>query len=177
MVSMLPTVWLILVAAAFGGVLVDHTGMLIKAGALAPLLSWARGGARPIAASAVTRHRLECSLRPTPTCRSSSLGNLPGTIYAGPAQTVCRMASIAGSGSIFSPLIPWNVHGAFVAGTLGIAVMEYVEYAGVLFGITPIVLVLIGIAKFNRDTIPSTQLVEDSYGDEPRELPERRTSV
>ena len=50
------------------------------------------------------------------------------------------------------------------------------DVRGVLW-ITPIILILIGIAKFNRDRIPSTQLVEDSYADEPRELPERRTSV
>ena len=63
-------------------------------------------------------------------------------------------ASIAGSGSFFSPLIPWNVHGAFVAGTPGFAVMEYAQYA-VLLWIPPIILILIGIAKFNRDRIPS----------------------
>ncbi len=77
---------------------------------------------------------------------------------------------------MFSPLIPWNVHGAFVAGTLGIAVIEFAPYA-VLLWMTPIVLILIGIAKFKRDEIPNSQLVEDSYGDEPRELPGRRTSV
>ena len=42
-VSMLTTVWLILVAAAFGAI-VDHTGMLQRL--LAPLLRWAKGAAR-----------------------------------------------------------------------------------------------------------------------------------
>ena len=84
--------------------------------------------------------------------------------------------SIAGSGSIFSPLIPWNVHGAFVAGTLGIAVLEYAQYA-VLLWITPIFLIVFGLIKFSNDELPPEETAEDSYGDEPAELPERRTSV
>ncbi len=172
-VSMLPTVWLILVAAAFGA-LVDHTGMLRRL--LAPLLSWARGGARLIAASAVTGIGLNAATADPYMSIILSSATYRERFMQARLKPYVESASIAGSGSIFSPLIPWNVHGAFVAGTLGIAVMEYAQYA-VLLWITPIVLVLIGIAKFNRDTIPSTQLVEDSYGDEPRELPERRTSV
>jgi NhaC family Na+:H+ antiporter len=85
-------------------------------------------------------------------------------------------ASIAGSGSIFSPLIPWNVHGAFVAGTLGIAVLEFAQYA-VLLWITPIFLIAFGLRKFSRDELPPDQTAQATYGTEPTELPERRTSV
>ena len=50
-VGLLPTVWLILVASAYGG-LMSRTGML--AAAIAPLLRWARTSARLIIASAAT---------------------------------------------------------------------------------------------------------------------------
>jgi NhaC family Na+:H+ antiporter len=85
-------------------------------------------------------------------------------------------ASIAGSGSIFSPLIPWNVHGAFVAGTLGIGVLAYAPYA-VLLWLTPVVLIGVGIARFSHDSISGTGAAEEAYGTGPQELPKRRTSV
>lgn len=55
-------------------------------------------------------------------------------------------------------------------------VLSFAQYA-VLLWVTPVVLVLIGIARFSHARIPPAQAAEDTYGAEPAELPERRTSV
>ena len=172
-VSMLTTIWLILVAAAFGAV-VDHTGMLQRL--LAPLLSWAKGGARLITAQAVTGIGLNATTADPYMSIILGSSTYREQFKQARLEPAVESASIAGSGSIFSPLIPWNVHGAFVAGTLGIAVLEYAQYAVLLY-LSPIVLIVIGFAKFSHDELPSGESVDDSYGAEPAELPERRTSV
>ena len=172
-VSMLTTVWLILVAAAFGA-LVDHTGMLKRL--LAPLLAWAKGGARLITASAVTGIGLNAATADPYMSIILSSATYRERFMKARLEPYVESATIAGSGSIFSPLIPWNVHGAFVAGTLGIAVLSFAQYA-VLLWLTPVVLILIGLAKFRSDEIPDEATAEKTYGEEPEELPERRTSV
>jgi cytochrome c-type biogenesis protein CcmH/NrfF len=63
-----------------------------------------------------------------------------------------------------------------VAGTLGIAVLEYAPYALLLWA-TPVVLIVIGLARFSHDEFPTQKDADASYGDQPAELPERRTSV
>ncbi len=172
-VSMLTTVWLILVAAAFGAI-VDHTGMLQRL--LAPLLRWAKGAARLIVASAVTCIGLNAAVADPYMSILLGSSTYRERFKRARLKPEVESATIAGSGSIFSPLIPWNVHGAFVAGTLGVAVLEYAQYA-VLLWISPIVLIVIGLTKFSHDEFPTDEDAEASYGDEPTELPTRRTSV
>jgi NhaC family Na+:H+ antiporter len=172
-VSMLTTVWLILVAAAFGA-LVDSTGMLRRL--LAPLLAWAKGAVRIIVASAITGIGLNAATADPYMSIILSSATYRERFIKARLEPYVESASIAGSGSIFSPLIPWNVHGAFVAGTLGIGVLAYAPYA-VLLWLTPVVLIGIGIARFSHDSISGTGPAEEAYGPEPQELPERRASV
>lgn len=172
-VSMLTTVWLILVAAAFGAV-VDNTGMLARL--LAPILRWARGARRLITASALSSIGLNATMADPYLSIILSGATFRQRFIAERLEPYVESASIAGSGSIFSPLIPWNVHGAFVAGTLGIGVLTYAPYA-VLLWLTPIILIGIGVVKFSRDEMPSEETAEATYGEEPDQLPERRTSV
>ena len=172
-VSMLTTIWLILVAAAFGA-LVDHTGMLQRL--LSPLLTWATSGAKLITASALTCIGLNAATADPYMSIILGSSTYRSRFMKARLQPYVESASLAGSGSILSPLIPWNVHGAFVAGTLGITVLSFAQYA-VLLWVTPVVLVLMGIARFSHARIPPAQAAEDTYGAEPAELPERRTSV
>ncbi|NOE36452.1 Na+/H+ antiporter NhaC family protein [Ruegeria sp. HKCCD7318] len=172
-VSMLPTIWLILVAAAFGA-LVEFTGMLRRL--LAPLLAWATGGARLIVATAVTGIGLNAATADPYMSIILNSATYREQYIKSRLEPYVASAAIAGSGSIFSPLIPWNVHGAFVAGTIGIGVLSIAPYA-VLLWITPVVLIGIGITKFKRDEIPDSVTAEESYGSEPSELPQRRTST
>ena len=51
------------------------------------------------------------------------------------------------SGTITSPLIPWNTCGAFMAGTLGVATFAYVPYC--FFNlINPVVAIIYGFLNF-----------------------------
>lgn len=170
---MLTTIWLILVAAAFGA-LVDHTGMLQRL--LNPLLAWAKSRSRLITASAVTCIGLNAATADPYMSIILGSGTYRDRFIETRLEPFVESVSIAASGSIFSPLIAWNVHGAFVAGTLGITVFSFAPYA-VLLWITPIVLILMGIAKFSHDELPTSQAAKDTHGEEPRQLPERRTSV
>ncbi len=172
-VSMLTTIWLILVAAAFGA-LVDHTGMLQRL--LRPLIAWATSGAKLITASAVTSIGLNAATADPYMSIILGSSTYRSRFIKARLEPYVESTSIAASGSIFSPLVPWNVHGAFVAGTLGITVLSFAPYA-VMLWITPIVLILIGIAKFSHAQIPPAQDAADTYGAEPEKLPERRTSV
>lgn len=59
---------------------------------------------------------------------------LPGRMFA-PAYRQKKLAltnlsrSVEDGGTLVSPLIPWNVGGAFVAGTLGIETLLYAPFA------------------------------------------------
>ncbi len=170
---MLTTIWLILVAAAFGA-LVDHTGMLHRL--LSPLIAWATTGAKLITASAVTCIGLNVATADPYMSILLGSSTYRKQFMRSRLEPYTESASIAGSGSIFSPLVPWNVHGAFVAGTLGIPVLAFAQYA-VLLWLTPIVLIVIGLAKFSHAEIPPSEVAEDTYGKQPEKLPERRTSV
>jgi NhaC family Na+:H+ antiporter len=143
---------------------------------LAPLLAWAKGAVRIIVASAITGIGLNAATADPYMSIILSSATYRERFIEARLEPYVESASIAGSGSIFSPLIPWNVHGAFVAGTLGIGVLAYAPYA-VLLWLTPVVLIGIGIARFSHDSISGTGPAEEAYGPEPQELPERRASV
>ncbi len=97
-------------------------------------------------------------------------------LKAARVQPYVASVSVASSGTIFSPLIPWNVNGAFAAGTLGVATLAYAPYA-VLLWVTPVLLLAVGYAFYRRDTLPSAQAADESYAPTSGELPARRASV
>ena len=143
---------------------------------LAPLLQWATGAFRLIVAAAATSIGMNAALADPYASIILSGTTFRDRFKAARLEPSVASVSVAGSGTIASPLIPWNVHGAFVAGTLGIAVLEFAQYA-VLLWITPIFLIAFGLQKFSRDELPPEQTAQATYGAEPTELPERRTSV
>jgi NhaC family Na+:H+ antiporter len=171
--SMLPTVWLILVAAAFGA-LVTSTGMLDRL--LAPLLQWATGAFRLIVAAAATSIGMNAALADPYASIILSGTTFRDRFKAARLEPSVASVSVAGSGTIASPLIPWNVNGAFAAGTLGVATFAYAQYA-VLLWVTPLLLLVLGLAVYRRDQLPSEQAADDSYQAASVDLPERRTSV
>ena len=77
---------------------------------------------------------------------------------------------------MLSSIIPWNVHGAFVAGVLGIGVISFAGYAVVIW-LTPIVLIVTGALRHRHQLIPDDQDPDDVYGTPAADLPQRRTSV
>jgi len=75
-------------------------------------------------------------------------------------QTLSR--TLEDSGTITSPLVPWNTCGVFMAGTLGVSTMAYAPYA-VLCWVVPVISIIFGFAnKFQWKTgdIPSKKTYE-----------------
>ncbi len=172
-VGLLPTVWLILVASAYGG-LMSRTGML--AAAIAPLLRWARTSARLIIASAATTTGFNLAMADPYVSIIVSAETYRDRFKEARLEPVTQSASIAASGSLLSSVIPWNVHGAFVAGVLGMGTLSFAGYAVVIWA-TPLVLVASAVWFSRKDAIPADEDPDDAYGPEPTTRPERRTSI
>lgn len=137
MESMLGTVWLIITALAFGGV-VEKAGVLERL--ITPIIDSARSIGRlvlylvgaVISTNIVTADQYIAIV-------------LPGRMFKeafrrrGLAPIVLSRA-IGDSGTVTSSLIPWNSCGAYMAATLGVATVHYAPYA--LFNIlSPIITV------------------------------------
>ena len=126
MAGMLPTIWLILAAMAFGGVM-EASGYL-----------------RRITAVLVKRARSDFGLvsATTGTCLFTNVSAsdqylaviVPGRMFA-PAfadrglapQNLSR--TLEDTGTVTSPLVPWNTCGAFHASVLGVSTLAYAPYA------------------------------------------------
>jgi NhaC family Na+:H+ antiporter len=87
-------------------------------------------------------------------------------------KPVLLSASMADSGTIFSHIIPWNIHGALFAGTLGLATLSWAPYTFLAY-LTPIVtFVMVYVHYMRKDQLASDEDAEKVYGDEPSQLPE-----
>lgn len=149
MVSMLTTVWLILGALSFAAIM-EHAGFLDRL--MTPLLRVARSP-RSLIGSVVA------------TC--IGLNVIAGDQYVAdvlPARAYRRAFASAGlaprmlsrtvedSGTVTSPLVPWNSCGAYMTGVLGIPTIEYLPYA--FFNIiNPLLAILFGLIGFRIDRI------------------------
>jgi NhaC family Na+:H+ antiporter len=125
MASMLETVWLILSAMAFGGVM-EYTGLLARL--VRPIIKWAQGDRRLLVATGLT------SIGVNIIAGDQYMAIvLPGRMYREIYQergiapeTLSR--EIEDTGTITSPLIPWNSCGAYMSATLGVATMAYLPF-------------------------------------------------
>jgi NhaC family Na+:H+ antiporter len=144
MFSMLTTVWLILGALSFAAVM-EHAGFLDRL--MQPLLARARTAGRLIASVAVTCIGLNivagdqyvADVLPARAFR-------PAFASAGLKP---RMLSrtVEDSGTVTSPLVPWNSCGAYMTGVLGVPTIEYLPYA--FFNIVnPVIAVIFGFTGF-----------------------------
>ncbi|MBN9000105.1 MAG: Na+/H+ antiporter NhaC [Rhizobiales bacterium] len=138
MESMLSTIWLIIAAFAFGGV-VDRIGVLDRL--IAPVVTLARSGGALVAAlvgSVVATNIL--------TADQYLSIVLPGRMFKtaiaqrGLAPVVLSR-SIGASGTPTSALVPWNSCGAYMAATLGVATWDYLPYAVFNFA-SPLLVIL-----------------------------------
>jgi len=126
MAGMLTTVWLILGALSFAAVMED-AGLLGRL--LRPLVAWASSARRLIA---------------TPVASAVGLNVvagdqyvavvLPSRVFRQPyaAQGLApRMLSrtVEDSGTVTSPLVPWNSCGAYMTGVLGVSTLQYAPWA------------------------------------------------
>jgi NhaC family Na+:H+ antiporter len=163
MVSMLTTVWLILGALSYAAVM-EHAGFLDRL--MAPLLTRARSAGRLIATVAATCIGLNiiagdqyvADVLPARAFRTAftQLGLAP------------RMLSrtVEDSGTVTSPLVPWNSCGAYMTGVLGVPTIEYLPYA--FFNIVnPVIAVIFGFTGFRVERIapPSDTAAAAAVGD------------
>lgn len=124
--SMLDVIWLILSALMFGGVM-EETGLLKKL--VQALLKMVHGTGSLIATTVFT-----CvGINIIASDQYMSIV-LPGRMFKmeyerrGLApENLSR--TLEDSGTITSPLIPWNTCGAYMAGTLGVATFAYLPFA------------------------------------------------
>lgn len=126
MESMLNTIWLIITALAFGGV-VEKAGVLERlitpiidsAKSVGALVTYLVGAV--IATNVVTADQYIALVLP---------GRMFKAAFAarGLAPVVLSRA-VGDSGTVTSALIPWNSCGAYMAATLGVATLSYLPFA------------------------------------------------
>lgn len=126
MASMLGTVWLILVALAFGG-LIERAGVLDRL--IGPVIA----AARSVGALVATLIGAAFATNVLASDQYIAVV-LPGRMFRrafaerGLAPVVLSRA-LGDSATVTSPLIPWNSCGAYMAATLGVAATAFVPYA------------------------------------------------
>jgi len=144
MSSMLVTIWLIVTALAFGAVL-EHAGMLQR------LIDGALKRAKTTG-SLIATVVFSCIGINIVAADQYIAIVLPGKMYR--AEFARRKLDpknlsrvIEDSGTLTSPLVPWNTCGAYMAATLGVATLAYLPF--VFFNlINPLVSILYGFTGF-----------------------------
>lgn len=154
MASMLSTVWLIVAAMMFGGVM-EATGLLERIAA--SVLSMVRGTGSLIAATLATAFG-------TNVVASDQYISivLPGRMFRAEyrrrelhPKNLSR--TLEDAGTLTSPLVPWNTCGAFMAQTLGVATLAYAPFA--FFNLlNPIVSAIYGFTGFTIEKMTPEEL-------------------
>ena len=149
MSGMLTTIWLILCALSFGAVL-EHSGMLKR------LIESALAAAKSTG-SLVMTVILSCIGINVVAADQYIAIVLPGKMYKAEfqrrgldAKNLSRV--IEDSGTLTSPLVPWNTCGAYMASTLGVATFAYLPFA-FLNLINPVISIIYGFTGFTIERI------------------------
>ncbi|RLD40156.1 MAG: Na+/H+ antiporter NhaC [Bacteroidetes bacterium] len=151
--SMLEVIWLILSALMFGGVM-EETGMLKRL--VKALLKMVHGTGSLIATTIFT------AIGTNIVASDQYMAIvLPGRMFKmeyerrGLApENLSR--TLEDSGTLTSPLIPWNTCGAFMAGTLGVATFAYLPFA--FFNlINPVVAIFLGFTGISIKKIDKSK--------------------
>jgi NhaC family Na+:H+ antiporter len=153
MAGMLNTIWLVLAALTFAAIMEE-------AGFLERLI-------RPIIARAKSTGRLIASVVATCIGLNIIAGDqyvsivMPSRVYRlefakrGLAPRMLSRA-VEDSGTVTSPLVPWNSCGAYMAGVLGVATAAYLPYC--FFNLlSPLISLLYGFTGFRIEHIPPTE--------------------
>lgn len=144
MSSMLNTIWLVMCALSFGAVL-EHLGMLRKF--VESILAAAKSTGSLIASTVAT-----CIGTNLITADQYMAIVMPGRMYKEEYERrklapVVLSRTLEDSGTITSPLIPWNTCGAFMFGALALTNYEFIMYC--FFNlINPIIAIIYGYVGF-----------------------------
>jgi NhaC family Na+:H+ antiporter len=125
MERMLDTIWLIIVALAFGGV-VEKAGVIERL--IAPVLAAVKSNGGLVAATVGSTVATNAV-----TADQYIAIVLPGRMFKGAFEQrglapVVLSRSLGDSATVTSALIPWNSCGAFMAATLGVATVAYAPF-------------------------------------------------
>jgi NhaC family Na+:H+ antiporter len=154
--SMMWTVSLILCALSLGGIL-EATGMLEAIAA--SILKFAKGTFGLVAATLFS-----CTLTNIVTGDQYLSIVLPGRMYKDEfrkrglhPKNLSRC--LEDSGTLTSPLIPWNTCGAYMFATLGVSPLAYLPYA-FLNLINPLISLLYGATGITMEKLSPEEMVE-----------------
>jgi NhaC family Na+:H+ antiporter len=166
--SMLTTVWLILVAASFGAI-TGYTGMLNRI--ITPVINWCRGPASLVLVTMLTSIGLNLATADPYTSIVLGSRMFRDEYKKERLKPELLTLSLADSGTTVSHIIPWNIHGAIFAGTLGIATLQWAPFTFFAY-LTPIVsFVMVYFYFLRKDKLPSDEDAAQVYGAEPSQLP------
>jgi NhaC family Na+:H+ antiporter len=166
--SMLTTVWLILVAASFGAI-TGYTGMLDRI--VTPVINWCRGPASLVLVTMLTSIGLNLATADPYTSIVLGIRMFRDEYKKERLKPQLLTMSLADSGTTMSHIIPWNIHGALFAGTLGIATLQWAPFTFFAY-LTPIVsFVMVYFYFLRKDKLPSDEDAAQVYGAEPSQLP------
>jgi NhaC family Na+:H+ antiporter len=161
MAGMLNTIWLIICAMSFGGIM-EATGMLQRIAQA--ILTLAKSTASLVATTTGT-----CIFFNVTASDQYLSIVVPGRMFAGEykkrgLQPQLLSRTLEDSGTVTSALVPWNTCGAYHAGVLGVATGDYFMYA--FFNlISPIMTVLFGFMGWGIAP-PNPEIVEGSTEEE-----------
>ena len=156
MAAMLNTIWLIISAMFFAGIM-DGSGMM---GSIAGgILKGVRGTGNLIAATLGTA-LLTNILASEQYLSIVITGRMYREAYEQQNLKSKNLSrALEDGGTITSPLVPWNTCGAFMASTLGVSTLSYLPYA-FLNILTPLVSLIYGYTGFTIDK-------KETEGDQP----------
>jgi NhaC family Na+:H+ antiporter len=149
--SMLNTIWLVVTALAFGGV-VEKTGVLDRL--IAPIIEKAKSDGALVGSLA------------TSTVATNVIAAdqyiaivLPGRMFRGAFQQrglapVVLSRTVGDTATPTSALIPWNSCGAYMAVTLGVSTWSYAPFA-VFCIVSPLLTVAIAYAGIRMPRVPA----------------------
>jgi NhaC family Na+:H+ antiporter len=153
MERMLDTIWLIIVALAFGGV-VEKAGVIDRL--IAPVLAAVKSNGGLVAATVGSTVATNAV-----TADQYIAIVLPGRMFKGAFEKrglapVVLSRSLGDSATVTSALIPWNSCGAFMAATLGVATVAYAPFTFFNF-LSPLISVVLAFLGVRMLQAPSPQ--------------------
>ncbi|HEX9229013.1 MAG TPA: Na+/H+ antiporter NhaC family protein [Arthrobacter sp.] len=173
--AMFETVWLILVASGFGAI-AGHTGMIQRV--IGPVVGLAKSASALISTSVLTVFGLNVLAADSYVSIVLTAQMYRDAFRSKRLKPVVLSTAVADGGAIASPIIPWNVHGAFAGGALGMSVLTYAPFA-LLCYLQPLVTIVLAHVILHRHTLPAEADTFSAYGEDVKEedLPSPRLSA
>jgi NhaC family Na+:H+ antiporter len=158
-----------LVAASFGAV-TGYTGMLQRI--ITPVINRTKGPASLILVTMLTSIGMNLATADPYSSVVLTSKMFRKEYIKERLQPVLLTTGMVDSGTIVSHIIPWNLHGAVFAGTLGIATLQWAPFTFFAY-LTPVITFLMVYLHYMRkDQLATDTDAEKVYGAEPTKLPE-----